>query len=158
MATARLQGKTPSRAKKPRYKAVIELPPLPYDEFLALRNSIAANGVLVPILVDGHGPVRHIIDGNNRKIIADELGYDCPEIVKEGLTEEEQRLFARCLNLARRHLTQEQKRQIISDQLQETPSGQTTGSPNNWASTMPPWRASGRRWSRTCQLTSSTGL
>lgn len=121
MATARLQGKTPSRAKKPRYKAVIEFPPLPYDEFLALRNSIAANGTLVPILVDGHGPVRHIIDGNNRKIIADELGYDCPEIVKEGLTEEEQRLFARCLNLARRHLTQEQKRQIISDQLQETP-------------------------------------
>ena len=127
MATARLQGKTPSRAKKPRYKAVIELPPLPYDEFLALRNSIAANGVLVPILVDGHGPVRHIIDGNNRKIIADELGYDCPEIVKEGLTEEEQRLFARCLNLARRHLTQEQKRQIIADQLQETPERS-----NNW--------------------------
>ena len=85
------------RAKKPRYKAVIEFPPLPYDEFLALRNSIAANGLLVPILVDGHGPVRHIIDGNNRKFIANELGYDCPEIVKEGLTEEEQRLFAGAL-------------------------------------------------------------
>ena len=37
------------------------------------------------------------------------------------------RLFARCLNLARRHLTQEQKRQIISDQLQETPQRA-----NNW--------------------------
>jgi ParB-like chromosome segregation protein Spo0J len=89
MATARPNVKSPSRAKKPRYKAVIELPPLPYDEFLALEYSIAANGVLVTILVDGDGPVRHIIDGNNRKFIANELGYDCPEMVKEGLTEEE---------------------------------------------------------------------
>ena len=34
----RLPGNSPSRAKKPRYKAVIELPPLPYDEFVALRE------------------------------------------------------------------------------------------------------------------------
>ncbi len=33
------------------------------------------------------------------KVIADELGYDCPEIVQEGLTEEEKRTLARALNL-----------------------------------------------------------
>ena len=35
-----------------RYQPVLKLPPLPYDQFLALRDNIAVNGVLVPILVD----------------------------------------------------------------------------------------------------------
>ena len=56
MATSRTQETRPSRAKKPRYEAVIDLSPLPYDEFLALKNSNAVNGVLVPILVAGGGP------------------------------------------------------------------------------------------------------
>src|SRR5262249_18260866 len=92
-----------------------------------LRDSIAVNGVLVPILVDGDGTRRKIIDGNYRKAIADELGYDCPEIVQSGLTEEEKRLLARALNLARRQLSQEPKRQVIADQLRETP-----GRSNRW--------------------------
>ena len=127
MATSRTQETRPSRAKKPRYEAVIDLPPLPYDEFLALKQSIAVNGVVVPILVAGGGPVRRIIDGNNRKQIADHLGYECPEIVKDGFSDEELRLLARCLNLARRHFSQAQRRQIIADQLQETPQRS-----NNW--------------------------
>jgi hypothetical protein len=48
----------------------LKLPALPYEQFLALRDNIAVNGVLVPILVDGHGPRRKIIDGNYRKAIA----------------------------------------------------------------------------------------
>ena len=53
----------------------------------------------MPILVDSDGPKRGIIDGNYRKQIADELGYDCPEIVQAGLEEDEKRTLARALNL-----------------------------------------------------------
>jgi ParB-like chromosome segregation protein Spo0J len=108
-------------SKKVRYVPVLKLPPLPYDQFLALRANIALNGILVPILVTVKGNRRRIIDGNYRKAIADELGYHCPEIVLDDLTEEDQRTMARALNLARRQLTTEQKRQLIADQLQETP-------------------------------------
>jgi DNA modification methylase len=116
-----------SRAKTPRYEPVLELPPLPFDQYTALKENIGVNGVLIPILVDGDGPVRRIIDGNHRKQIADELGYECPEVVKAGLADQEKRILARALNLARRQLTQEQKRQIVADQLRETPRRS-----NNW--------------------------
>jgi DNA methylase len=112
---------TKTRSKKPVYLPVLKLPALPYEQFIALRDNIAVNGVLVPILIDSDGPRREIIDGNYRKAIADELGYDCPEIVQPNLTDEEKRTMARALNLARRHLTQEQKRQLVADQLAETP-------------------------------------
>ena len=113
----------PTRAAKARvrYQPVLNLPKLPYDQFVALRDNIAVNGVLVPILTDGGRPVCKIIDGNYRKAIADELGYDCPEIVQKSLSEDEMRTLARALNLARRQLTTEQKRQLIADQLRETP-------------------------------------
>jgi hypothetical protein len=106
---------------KVRYEPVLKLPPLPYEQFLALKDNIAVNGVLVPILVDGDGPRRKVIDGNYRRAIADEPGYDCPEIVHEGLSDDEKRTLARALNLARRQLSQEQKRQLVADQLRETP-------------------------------------
>ena len=109
---------TTKKTPKPVYEPVLKLPSLPYEQFVALRDNIAVHGVLVPILVD---ETRRIIDGNYRKAIADELGYDCPEIVQGGLTDEEKRTLARALNLARRQLTAEQKRQLIADQLQETP-------------------------------------
>ena len=96
------------------------MPPLPPDQYEALWQNIAVNGVLVPILVDGDGLKRRIIDGNCRKRIANELGYDCPEVVHEG-DDEELRTLARALNLARRQLTADQKRQVIADQLRETP-------------------------------------
>lgn len=108
--------------KKPTYKPVLDLPPLSTEEREALRANIALNGVLVPILVDGDGPVRGVIDGNHRKSLADELGYECPEIVQAGLSDEEKRAMARALNLARRQLTTQQKRTVIGDQLRETPS------------------------------------
>jgi len=98
----------------------LKLPPLTPDQYEALRANIAVNGVLVPIVVDSDGQRRRIIDGNYRKRIADELGYDCPEIVQAGLDNEEKRTLARALNLARRQLDREQKRQLIADQLRET--------------------------------------
>jgi hypothetical protein len=110
-----------TKSAKVRYKPVLSLPPLPPDQYEALRQNISVNGVLVPIIVDSDGPRRQIIDGSHRKKIADELGYDCPEIVQSGLDEEEKRTLARALNLARRQLTTDQKRQLIADQLEETP-------------------------------------
>ena len=106
---------------KVRYRPVLKLPPLPPDQYEALRQNIAVHGVLVPILVDSDGPMRQIIDGDHRKRIATELGYECPEIVQSGLDDNEKRTLAQALNLARRQLTTEQKRQIIADQLREAP-------------------------------------
>jgi DNA modification methylase len=111
----------PRHPPEVKYTPVLDLPPLPHDQFVALREDIAARGVLVPILVDGSGARRKIIDGANRKAIADELGRDCPEVVRGGLTEGEKRTLARALNLARRQLSAEQRRQLIADQLLETP-------------------------------------
>ena len=54
-------------------------------------------------------------------------GYECPEIVKDGLTDQEKRTLARALNLARRQLDQARSGQIIADQLRETP-----GRSNRW--------------------------
>ena len=113
--------RTTKHTKKPIYEPILKLPPLRYEEFVALKDNIAVNGVLVPILVDSDGSKRKIIDGNYRKRIAEELGYDCPEIVHPNLSEDEKRTLARALNLARRQLTQEQKRELIADQIEETP-------------------------------------
>ena len=60
------------QSTKLTYRAVLRLPPLPDDQYEGLRNNIAVNGVLVPILTDGGSPVRLIIDGNHRKQFADE--------------------------------------------------------------------------------------
>jgi len=111
---------TKTRRRKPkRYQPIVKLPPLPDDQLEGLRSSISVNGVKVPIIIDEK---KQIIDGWHRKMIADELEYDCPEIVEEGLTDEDKRTLARALNLARRQLNQDQKRQVIADQLIETPS------------------------------------
>lgn len=103
------------------YEPVLQLPPLSSEDFMALRDNIAVNGVLVPIIVDGDGPHRKIIDGSYRKQIADEFGYECPEIVQPDLDENEKRTLARALNLARRQLNRDQKRDLIADQLRESP-------------------------------------
>jgi len=110
------------KAAQVKYEPVLKLPPLSYEEFTALHDNIAVNGVVVPVIVDSNGPLRRIIDGNYRKQIAEEFGYDCPEIVQEGLSEDEKRTMARALNLARRQLTGEQKRRLIADQLEEDPN------------------------------------
>lgn len=120
MATAKTASTKTS--KRIKYEPVLKLPPLPYEQFVALKDNIAVHGVLVPILVDSDGPVRRIIDGNYRKQIAAELGYDCPEIIQAGLDDDEIRTLARALNLARRQLNTEQKRELIADQLRETPN------------------------------------
>ena len=44
-----------------------------------------------------------------------------PTIVRAGLSEQEKRAFARKNNILRRHLTREQIRQLIAEQLQDSP-------------------------------------
>ena len=112
-----------SKKNRVRYVPVVDLPPLPHEAYAALRQNIAVHGVLVPILIAKAGAnKKFIIDGNTRKAIADELGYDCPEIEQQGLSHDEMRMMARALNLARRQLDREGKRQIIAQQILECPN------------------------------------
>jgi hypothetical protein len=45
-----------------------------------------------------------------------------PTILRAGLSEQEKRAFARKNNVLRRHLTREQIRQLIAEQLKDTPN------------------------------------
>jgi len=109
-----------TKTRKLRYKLVLDLPPLDKEELEGLRNSIAIEGVLVPIVIVEVANTKWILDGWYRWKIATEFGYDCPEEVIQ-VDEEERRSLRLCLNLARRQLRQQDKRQIIADQLEETP-------------------------------------
>ncbi|GJH22242.1 hypothetical protein CBA19CS22_36890 [Caballeronia novacaledonica] len=94
------------------------MPPLTAIEEAELRASIDMHGVQVPVLLDENGAV---IDGHHRSKLASELGIPCPAEVREGLSDEQKRTLARTLNIARRHLTQAQRRELIASQLRETP-------------------------------------
>lgn len=95
------------------------MPSLSDEEYAELKADIETRGVMVPVEYDEYG---NVLDGHHRLQICKELGItDFPRIIREGLTEEEKRLHARKLNMARRHLTQEQKRGLIREQLKETP-------------------------------------
>jgi len=94
------------------------MPPLSDEERAALRADIAERGVLVPVVTDQHGTV---IDGHHRQEIAGELGVPYRVDVVEVAGEDEARSVARMYNLARRHLTREQKRQLVADELTARP-------------------------------------
>lgn len=87
------------------------LPPLDKDTHDALQADIRWRGIINPIIVDEE---HNIIDGYHRYRIADELGIHCPSITRKGLTEEEKHQEAIDLNLHRRHLTREERREIVA--------------------------------------------
>jgi len=96
------------------------LPPMPPEQFAALKADIAERGVLVPIDVDEEG---HILDGHHRyRACVDLKITDFSTIVRPGMSEEDRRMFARKSNMLRRHLTREQVRQLIAEQLKDTPN------------------------------------
>lgn len=96
------------------------MPDLSPEEFEVLKQDIAKSGVLVPVEYDENG---NILDGHHRVRACAELGIkEWPSVVRVGFTEEQKRTHARRLNLNRRHLTQEQKRELIRQQLIETPA------------------------------------
>ena len=95
------------------------MPNLTDDEYAELKADIKARGVMVPIEFDEQG---NPLDGHHRLKICEELGItDYPKVIRAGMTEEEKRTHARKLNMARRHLSREQKRDLIREQLIETP-------------------------------------
>lgn len=99
-----------------RYQTMPDLSP---DAYEALKADIKARGVQVPVDLDENG---EILDGHQRARICQELGItDYPRIYRVGLTEEQKFEQSLQLNLQRRHLTTEQKREAIARQLQRTP-------------------------------------
>ena len=95
------------------------MPPLSADEYDSLKADITVNGVQVPVEYDERG---NILDGHNRVQICGGLGIsNWPRLVRYGLTDDEKRQHARRLNLNRRHLDQQQRRDLIAAELRDQP-------------------------------------
>lgn len=100
------------------------LPTLDDEAFASLKASIAERGVLVPVEVDETG---NILDGHHRMRAWEELRAegvrlpDYPRAVRAGLSETEKRQLVRALNLARRHLTQRERRALVADAIRDDP-------------------------------------
>jgi ParB-like chromosome segregation protein Spo0J len=95
------------------------MPPPTLDEYRALVESIAANGVRVPILVDENGKV---IDGHYRMHVAKILGIDPNiETLCPGLTDEEKIALAYALNVSRRHLTTAARKALAAQSIKRQP-------------------------------------
>jgi ParB/RepB/Spo0J family partition protein len=96
------------------------LPPLSPEERAELQADIAQHGVMVPVLVT---EADEVLDGHNRLTIAAELGLTAvPVQVVRGLSESQKRDRAEDLNLHRRHLTRDQKREVIARRLKSDPA------------------------------------
>lgn len=91
------------------------MPPLSPEEYAALRADIERHGILVPIVVDQDGV---ILDGHHRAAIGADLGIDVPKVTRTTASDDERRHIAYTLNLARRHLSREQVREIIRAELE----------------------------------------
>src|SRR4051794_33934278 len=92
-------------------------------DFRRLKESIVERGFYpeMPVIVDEAG---RILDGHHRAKAWAELGRDpglLPVRVMEGLTEEEKDNFIWAVNVPRRHLTTEEKRQLIAHRLKQRP-------------------------------------
>jgi hypothetical protein len=94
------------------------LPALDAEQYDALRADIRAHGIRVPVDVDENGQV---LDGHHRSLIAAELGIDCPRRIVADLTEAEKVAHAIAVNAHRRHLTREQKRDLLAASIKAEP-------------------------------------
>jgi hypothetical protein len=97
------------------------LPPLSDDEYVALRDAIAEQGydAAHPIVVDEAGD---ILDGHHRMRACRELGVSPATVTRAGLTHEQKIEYALAANLRRRHLSQQQKRELIRAELERDPA------------------------------------
>ncbi|MDO8673071.1 MAG: MT-A70 family methyltransferase [Dehalococcoidia bacterium] len=87
------------------------LPDLSEEEYEALRADIAARGVMVPVEYDEQG---NVLDGHHRVRVCGELGItDWPKVVRLGMSEDQKREHVLALNLDRRHLTREQRAELV---------------------------------------------
>lgn len=82
-------------------------------EYEEMKADIQSRGVMVPIEYDEAG---NILDGHHRVKACKELGItDWPSVVRLGMSEKDKRNHIRKLNLARRHLTGEQRDKVLLD-------------------------------------------
>jgi ParB-like chromosome segregation protein Spo0J len=92
-------------------------PPLSDEEFTALKADIAERGVQVPVVKDEAG---NILDGFHRVRACEELGIkDYPILRPLNLSHEQKLEYALNINLLRRHLTPEQRQEIVLKLKQE---------------------------------------
>ena len=94
------------------------MPDLTPDEYEALKADIKKRGIQYPILIDEDG---NILDGHHRSRIADELGIDCPHELRGGLSDLEKMNLAVEINVNRRHLTREQRRELVENCIKAAP-------------------------------------
>lgn len=99
----------------PRYQP---LPPLDAAEYAALKADIARNGQVYPVITDELGEV---LDGHHRLRVCQELGIQPHFERLAGLSDEQKHETALRLNLQRRHLSREQKRELIRFELARNP-------------------------------------
>lgn len=85
-------------------------PPLQPDAYEALKRSIAEIGVQEPVVEDEKGG---LIDGRHRRQATEELGLQCPKIIRLFASEAEKFELALRLNCQRRQLNRQQKRSLI---------------------------------------------
>ncbi len=96
-----------------KYQVMPDLTPIEYE---ALKADIEERGVLVPVEMDEDG---NILDGHHRVKAWQQLRSegvnlpDYPRMVRRGLTEEQKRNHARSLNVLRRHLSREQRDEVM---------------------------------------------
>lgn len=95
------------------------MPPLSSEEYQNLEASILEQGIQVPVIVDERGVV---IDGHHRERIASEHGLHVPVEVREGMTDAQKIALSISLNVNRRQLTREQRREIIAASLKAEPA------------------------------------
>lgn len=89
------------------------MPPLSGDEYQELKNDIQVRGVMVPVEYDETG---NVLDGHHRVKACQELGIkEWPSVIRLGMDEAAKRTHARKLNMARRHLTKEQRASLWVD-------------------------------------------
>ncbi|HBP23453.1 MAG TPA: hypothetical protein DEA08_37460 [Planctomycetes bacterium] len=81
--------------------------PMNERERADLRESIEADGIKLPIIIDPDG---NVVDGKERLLLAHELGIEeIPVEVLRGYTSEQLNDLAEQLSLCRRHLTKQQQ-------------------------------------------------
>lgn len=93
--------------------------PLSDEEYEQLKQSIETYGVRAPVVISVSESGRFkLIDGKHRWTASLELGREeIPAVFEEGLTSDQEHELSVMLNVARRHLNQEQKRTIVRSEL-----------------------------------------
>lgn len=95
--------------------------PLTDGEYEALKESIRLHGIQMPIIIGEHIA---LIDGRHRCLAHQDLQLDTPipALFTEGLTADDEHALAISLNAARRQLTRQQKRLLVTSELHRDPA------------------------------------